>query len=123
MCRLLNLARSSARYAAHPRDDQPLKAKLEQLRQKHPRFGVPRVHALLNQQQEQAGAQRINRKRVERVWRRYEMQVPLRPKKRKVKTERPVPCQAERPDHVWSYDFQEDGLLSGRKIRLLNIMV
>lgn len=50
------------------------------------------------------------------------MQVPQRPKKRKIKTGRGIPCQAERPDHVWCYDFQEDGLLSGRKMRLLNIL-
>ena len=33
-----------------------------------------------------------------------------------------VPCRAESPDHVWTYDFIEDALLSGRKIRLLNIL-
>ncbi len=45
-----------------------------------------------------------------------------RPKKRKIRTGRSVPCQAEYPNHVWCYDFQQDGLLSGRKIRLLNIL-
>lgn len=122
-CCLLGMARSSARYQAHPPDDQPLKTQLEQIRSQHPRFGVPRVHALLNASVNvQAGEQRINRKCVERVWRRFGMQVARRPKKRKGKTERPVPCQAQRPDHVWSYDFQEDGLLSGRKVRLLNVI-
>lgn len=48
--------------------------------------------------------------------------MPQRPKKRKIKTGRSVPRQAERPDQVWSYDFQEDALLSGRKIRLLNVL-
>jgi putative transposase len=69
-----------------------------------------------------ADGQVINRKRVERVWRKNGLQVPQRPKKRKIKTGRGVPCQAERPNHVWSYDFQEDGLLSGRKLRLLNVL-
>lgn len=48
--------------------------------------------------------------------------MPPRPKKRKIKTERRVPCLAERPNRVWSYDFQENVLLSGRKIRLLNVL-
>ena len=33
-----------------------------------------------------------------------------------------VPCVAERPNHVWAYDFIEDGLLDGRKLRILNIL-
>ena len=44
------------------------------------------------------------------------------PIKPQIKTGRRVPCQAERPNPVWSYDFQEDSLLSGRKIRLLNVL-
>jgi putative transposase len=92
-------------------------AELEAIKGKHPRFGIRRAHALLR-----AGGQTINRKRVERVWCRSGLQVPQRPKKRRIRTGRSVPCQAERPDHVWSYDFQEDSLLSGRKVRLLNIL-
>ena len=92
-------------------------SKLAQVKQKHPRFGIRRAHALLR-----ADGQVINRKRVERVWCKNGVQVPQRPKKRKLRTGRSVPCQAERPNHVWSYDFQEDRLLSGRKLRLLNIL-
>ena len=116
-CRLAGVARSSARYQAHPRDDQALREQLEGIKQKHPRFGIPRAHALLR-----ADGQAINRKRVERVWRKYRLQVPQRPKKRKIRTGRRVPCQAEHPNHVWSYDFQEDGLLSGRKLRILSVL-
>ena len=116
-CRLAKISRSSARYQAHPRDDQPLREQLERIKRMHPRFGIPRAHALLR-----AGGHLVNRKRVERVWRKSGLQVPQCPKKRKVRAGRRVPCQAEHPDHVWSYDFQEDGLLSGRKIRLLNIL-
>ncbi len=116
-CRLAKVTRSSIRYQAHPQDDQALQEQLEQIKHKHPRFGIPRAHALLR-----ADGQIINRKRVERVWRRSGLQVPQRPKKRKIRTGRSVPCQAEYPNHVWCYDFQQDGLLSGRKIRLLNIL-
>ena len=116
-CRLIKICRSSARYQAHPRDDQALQQQMEQIKQKHPRFGILRVHALLR-----ADGQAINHKRVERVWKKSGLQVPQRPKKRKIKTGRRVPCQAEHPNHIWSYDFQEDSLLSGRKIRLLNVL-
>lgn len=111
------MPRSSARYAAHPRDDAALAERLAQIGSRHPRFGVRRAHALLR-----ADGWDVNRKRVERVWREASLQVPQRPRKRKIKTGRGVPCQACRPNHVWSYDFQEDALLSGRKVRLLNVL-
>ena len=109
------MARSSARYQACPRDEQSLKTQMEQVqslktqmeqvRQKHPRFGIRRAHALISAQAAALGL-RINHKRVQRLWCKSGFQVVQPPKKRKVKVERPVPRQAERPDHVWSYDFQ-----------------
>lgn len=114
---MLSVSRSTVRYAARPDQDQLLGRQLAQIKQKHPRFGIRRAHALLR-----ADGQAINHKRIERVWCKSGLQVPQRPKKRKVRTGRSVPCQAERPNQVWSYDFQEDGLLSGRKLRLLNVL-
>ena len=116
-CRLMVVARSAIRYMARPSQDPLLGAQIEAIQQKYPRFGIRRAHALLR-----ADGQVINHKRVERVWRKNGLQVPQRPKKRKIRTGRSVPCQAEHPNHVWSYDFQEDALLSGRKLRLLNVL-
>jgi len=98
-CRLVKVIRSSVHYVAHPR------------------FGSPRIHALLAAELKAEG-KTINHKRVERIWRKCGLQVPQRPKKRKIKTGRMVPPQAEHPNHVWSYDFQADALVSGRKLRL-----
>lgn len=113
----MNLARSCLRYTARPDQDAALTAELAQIRGKYPRFGIRRAHSLLR-----AAGQAINRKRIERIWRKSGFQVPQRPKKRRIKTGRTVPCQAECPNHVWSYDFQEDALVSGRKLRLLSIL-
>lgn len=33
-----------------------------------------------------------------------------------------MPQKAEHPNHVWAIDFQEDALIGGRKVRLLNIL-
>ena len=125
-CRLAGVARSSARYQAHPRDDGALREQLGRIRDKHPRFGSPRAHALLSAQMREQGQtinhKPINHKRVERVWRKCGFQVPQRPKKRKIKSGRGVPCRAERPNHVWCYDFTEDALLSGRKLRILSLL-
>lgn len=70
--------------------------------------------------------QKVNRKRVERLWKAAGFQVPRRKrrvwKRPRVEAQTPVPCIAERPNHVWTYDFIEDGLIDGRKIRILNIL-
>lgn len=111
------MSRATARNAAHPPQEQPLVRDLQELKSQYPRFGILRAHALLRR-----AGQVINHKRVERVWRKHGLQVVQRPKKRRLKTGRTVPCQAQHPDHVWSYDFQEDALLSGRKLRLLSVL-
>ncbi len=64
---------------------------------------------------------------MQRLRHKHGLQVPQRPKKRRTKIGRSAPCQAQHPDHVWSYDFQADALLadallSGRAIRLLSVL-
>ena len=111
------MTRSTLRYKARQDKDIALTLELAKIKSKYPRFGIRRAHALLR-----ADGQSINHKRVERLWQKSGFQVPQRPKKRKLRTGRAVPCQAEHPNHVWSYDFQEDSLVSGRKLRLLSIL-
>ena len=125
-CHLAKVTRSSVRYVAHSREsqqlsDQVVQERLGQMKASHPRFGSPRIHALLAAELKAEG-KTINHKRVERIWRKCGLQVPQRPKKRKIKTGRMVSSQAEHPNHVWCYDFQADALVSGRKLRLLNIL-
>jgi transposase InsO family protein len=119
---LAGVHRSSARYRAVPRTaDTALLTRLLQLKAAHPRFGVPRILALLR-----AEGRKVNHKRVQRLWSAAGLQVPRRRrrqfKKPPVEAQSPVPCAAERPNHVWSYDFIEDGLLDGRKLRILNVL-
>ena len=121
--RLIGVHRSSARYRAVARTgDSELLEKLRTLKEQYPRFGVPRVVAMLKR--EGAPFDAVNRKRVERLWRLAGLQVARR---RRQKRQKPLvqsvtPCQAEYPNHVWTYDFIEDALLDGRKIRILNIL-
>jgi len=118
----MGLARTTARYKAGSEQEDPLAQQLRQIKDAHPRFGIRRAHALLRKAGQALNQEPINHKRVQRLWREQGFQVPQRPKKPRIKTGRSVPCRAERPDHVWSYDFQEDALISGRKVRLLNIL-
>jgi transposase InsO family protein len=67
----------------------------------------------------------VNDKRVERIWRREGLKVPEKQPKRGrlwLANGSCVRLRAERPDHVWSYDFVEDRTHDARKYRMLNVI-
>jgi putative transposase len=67
----------------------------------------------------------VNDKRVERIWRCEGLKVPARQPKRSrlfLSDGSCVRLRAERPNHVWSYDFVEDRTHEGRKYRMLNVI-
>jgi len=84
------------------------------------RYGYRRITALLRE-----AGWRVNRKRVERIWRREGLKVPHKqPKKSRLwlNDGSCVRLRPEYPNHVWSYDFVEDRTHSGRKFRMLNVI-
>lgn len=89
---------------------------LVQIASRYPRFGYRRARALLARKGIAA-----NHKRVYRLWRQARLQVPkkVRRRRRGLGT---VPCQAEHPNHVWTYDFLYDTTIKGRKFRILSVM-
>jgi putative transposase len=67
----------------------------------------------------------VNDKRVERIWRQEGLKVPPRQPKRSRIWPGDGACirlRAERPNHVWSYDFVEDRTHDGRKYPMLNVV-
>ena len=67
----------------------------------------------------------INRKRVQRLWREEGLRVPAKRRKRLRRGDSTVPgdrLRAERPDHVWSFDFQFDVTDDGRAVKLLYVV-
>ena len=67
----------------------------------------------------------VNRKRVERIWRREGLKVPQKQKKRGrlwLNDGSCVRLRPARPNHVWSYDFMQDRTHEGRAYRILNII-
>ena len=68
---------------------------------------------------------RVNHKRVERIWREEGLRVPQKQKKRGRLYFNDGSCIRLRPlhqNHVWSYDFVQDRLCNGRKIRMLTMI-
>jgi len=116
-CRLVGVNRSTARYQPHPRDDAPLAERLRKLARRKKRYGYRRAWATLRR-----AGERINHKRVYRVWRNEGLSLKNRPSRKRVRSGASVPCQATHPNHVWTYDFIHDACSSGRKLKLLTLL-
>ena len=85
------------------------------------RYGYRRIAGLLRLE----GWQRLNDKRVERLWRREGLKVPAKQLKRKRLWLNDGSCIRLRPthkNHVWSYDFVHDRTSNGRAIKMLTII-
>jgi len=122
ICRVLGQHRSTQRRLPIGRDDDDvLTADIVALVRQYGRYGYRKIAELLRSQ---AGWV-VNDKRVERIWRREGLKVPTRqPKKGRLwlGDGSCIRLRAERPNHVWSYDFVEDRTHDGRKYRMLTVI-
>ena len=122
ICRVLGQHRSTQRRIPCGRDDEErLTADIVELVRRYGRYGYRKIAALLRS----TAGWVVNDKRVERIWRREGLKVPARHPKRGRLWLGDGSCirlRAERPNHVWSYDFVEDRTHDGRKYRMLNII-
>jgi len=116
-CRLVGVSRSTARYRPHPRDDTPLAERLRKLARRKKRYGYRRAWATLRR-----AGERINHKRVYRVWRKEGLSLKNRHRRKRPRSGQSVPCEATHPNHVWAYDFIHDACSSGRKLKLLTVV-
>src|SRR3712207_4793653 len=120
-CKVLGQQRSTQRKTPRGADDEArLTADIVELAKRYGRYGYRRVTALLRD----AGWS-VNRKRVERIWRREGLKVPQRQLRRARLWLAGGSCirlRPERPNHVWAYDFVEDRTRDGRKFRMLCVV-
>ena len=73
-CRVLDQPRSTQRYQSHWLDDEPrLLREMRVLSGGRPRFGAERIHRWLLER-----AAQVNHQRVHRLWKRQNMQVPMK---------------------------------------------
>jgi len=122
VCRVLGQHRSTQRRTPSGRDDEErLTAYIVELARQYGRYGYRKIAELLRS----TAGWVVNDKRVERIWRREGLKVPAKQPKRGRLWLNDGSCirlRAERPNHVWSYDFVEDRTHEGRKYRMLNIV-
>ena len=115
ICGLMEIAVSSYRYRS-TRSDAALREQLVELARKKPRFGYRRLHILLT-----GSGERVNHKRVFRVYQEAGLAVRRKARKRLVRegSPRPAPTAA---NQEWALDFAHDALASGRAIRVLSVV-
>jgi transposase InsO family protein len=115
--------RSTQRYRATEPDYQLRLAKrMNELAERHPRYGYRRIWALLRGE-----GWEVNRKRIERLWRLEGHRVPPTTKSRQKKgLGSPMNASwnlgASRPNQIWSYDFVASRTSDGRALRILNVV-
>jgi putative transposase len=121
VCHTLGQHRSTQRRQPRGRaDEDRLVSDMIELTRQYGRYGYRRVAALLRD----AGWQ-VNDKRVERLWRREGLKVPMKQPKRGRLWLNDGSCIRLRPeyrDHVWSYDFVHHRTDDGKVFRTLNIL-
>ena len=101
-------------------DEAQLTADIIELATTYGRYGYRRITALLHQ-----AGWAVNKKRVERIWRREGLKVPRKqPKKGRLwlNDGSCLRLRPERANHVWAYDFVEDRTHDRRKFRMLTVV-
>jgi transposase InsO family protein len=94
---------------------------MRRISQQRPRYGAPRVHRELV-----AIGWTVNHKRVHRLWKSQNMQVPRKQhRRRRLSGGSENSCvrrRAEQINHIWSYDFLSDQTEDGRALKLLAVI-
>jgi len=118
-CQALGLAKSTYyRKASVDKAARRLEKRIEVLSLEHPRYGYRMITELLR-----AEGWKVNRKRVQRIRRREELQVLTKARKTKRKALRQTQrVRARHPNEVWSYDFIHDRLENGAALKMLTVL-
>jgi putative transposase len=115
-CRYTGFARSTQRYRTRRPPRAELRARLNTLAVRRPRWGYRRLYRLLRRE-----GLVVNRKLVQRVYREEGLHVRRRTRKRVAIARTPIVLPTKR-NELWSMDFVGDALGTGRRFRALTIV-
>jgi len=115
ICGLVGMAVSSYRYQTK-HGDEALRMQLVELGREKPRFGYRRLHVLLAR-----GGERVNHKRVHRVYREAGLSLRRRKRRHCAREGKPL-LQRTAANQEWGLDFVHDALECGRTIRVLSVV-
>jgi putative transposase len=115
-CQLMRLSRGGLAYRPRRTEDRELVGRIRALARAHPRYGYRRVWALLRRE-----GRHVNVKRVHRIWKRQKLTLARRVPRKRWRSGGSVPGRAERPNHVWTYDFLHDFCENNRMLKILTV--
>ncbi len=116
-CRTLRVHRSVVRYQPRRPDDGKLRAQLNELALRFPRYGYLQLGDRLRRRGEHH-----NHKKIYRVYCEEGLQVRRRKKKRARSQPRRPLARPSTINERWSMDFVSDSLHDGRRFRTLNVV-
>ncbi len=118
-CKTVELQRSTYYYEGKKNEfEERLIMELGRLSKKHPRYGYPKMTQKLRQL-----GWRVNKKRVQRLWRALGLKIAQKQqKRRRTGASTRQRQEALYPNHVWSWDFLFDRTEDGRSLKILNIV-
>lgn len=115
--RVAGMSASALRYTPRPDANAELREQIIGLAQRHRRYGAEMIYLKLRQ-----AGQRVNHKRVERLYALEKLQVRRRRRKKIPPGDRQPLIRPGAANEVWSMDFVFDRIASGRAIKCLAIV-
>ena len=116
-CRVLGISRATHRYESTREEPTALVAKLKKLAEERPRFGYRRLHSQLVR-----SGERVNHKRVYRLYKQEGLALRVKRRRRFAASPRLKLPNATRPNQRWSMDFVSDHTTTGHRFRILTIV-
>lgn len=116
-CGLVGISRSLYGYRSRRPVPAGLRERINELAGEKRRYGYRRIHILLRRE-----GWKVNRKRTYRLYREAGLAVRRRKRKRIGPFERKPLPKPSTVNRSWSMDFVADGLIDGRKLRVLAIV-
>ena len=116
-CRLLLLNRSTFTYRHRKADESPLRMRLRELAEARRRYGYRRLTVLLQRE-----GWNVNHKRIYRLYRKEDLGVRTKKRKKRATHLRVVPPMPTAADQRWCMDFVYDRLETGHYFRALNVL-
>ena len=113
----VRMSASAYRYEPRPDRNGELRERIQALAHRHKRYGVGMIHLKLRQ-----AGQRVNYKRVERLYQEAKLQVRRRKRKKVAFGERQPLLRPVAANQVWSMDFVFDRTGEGRVLKCLTIV-
>jgi putative transposase len=116
--RVAGLARSTARYKAHPRDDEPWIKEMKHEAARFRKWGVPRLLDFFRRTN-----RKMSKEKFERIYKKAGLTIKAKRRRTKVPAVARVPFEkAKVPNEIWSFDFVSDQTEASRKLKSLTIV-